>query len=134
MGRVALEAITFALACLVACNPFAPDQSVILDVDGLNVPTSIAPGSSLTVGMSVQTGGCRIFDHIAVLRRASSAQFVAMGRNTAKGRPNVTCSADIRSDVHTYTLSPPFQSPFTVRVESASLPELHATVVVQLSL
>ena len=131
MRRTALEAIAIALAGLVACNPFAPDQSVILDVDALNIPTSIAPGSSLTVGLSVQTGGCKIFDHISVLRRASSAQFIAMGRNTAKGRPNVMCPAYIRSDVHTYTLNPPFQSPFTVRVESESLPELHATVVVQ---
>ena len=131
MRRIALEALGIALAGLVACNPFAPDQRVILDVDGLNVPTSIAAGSSLTVGMSVQTGGCRIFDHISVLLRASSAQFIVIGRNTAKGRPNVTCTADIRSDVHTYTLSPPFQSPFTIRVESATLPELHATVVVQ---
>lgn len=131
MRRIALAAFAIPLAVLVACNPFAPDQSVTLDVDGLNVPTSIAPGSSLTVGMSVQTGGCNIFDHIAVLRRASTAHFVAIGRNTAKGRPNVTCPAYIRSDVHTYTLSPPFQSPFTVRVESATLPELRANVVVQ---
>jgi hypothetical protein len=123
--------VAISLAFLMACNPFAPDQSVILEVDGLNAPSSIAPGSSLTVGMSVQTGGCTIFDHIAVLRRTSSAQFVAMGRNTAKGRPNVTCPAVVRSDVHTYTLSPPFQSPFTVKVESRSLPTLTTTVVVQ---
>ena len=131
MRRIALAPVAIPVAVLLACNPFAPDQSVILDVDGLNVPTSIAPGSSLTVGMSVQTGGCKIFDHISVLRRGSSAYFVAIGRNTAKGRPNVLCPAFIRSDVHTYTLSPPFQSPFTVRVKSESLPELHATVVIQ---
>ena len=131
MRRIVVNAIAISLAGLIACNPFAPDQSVMLEVDGLNVPSSIEPGSSLTVGMSVQTGGCLIFDHIAVLRRGSSANFVALGRNTAKGRPNVTCPAVIRSDVHTYTLSPPFQSPFTVQVESPSLPTLTTTVVVQ---
>jgi hypothetical protein len=131
MRRIVVKTIAISLAGLIACNPFAPDQLVNLDVDGLNAPSSITPGSSLTVGMSVQTGGCTIFDHIAVLRRASGAHFVAMGRNTAKGRPNVTCPAPIRSDVHTYTLDPPFESPFTVTVRSESLPPLTATVEVR---
>jgi hypothetical protein len=131
MRRIVVKTIAISLAGLMACNPFAPDQSVMLEVDGLDVPSSINPGSSLTVGMSVQTGGCTIFDHIAVLRRESSAHFVAIGRNTAKGRPNVTCPAFVRSDVHTYTLSPPFQSPFTVKVESPTLPTLTTTVTVQ---
>ena len=131
MRRIVVNAIGISLTGLMACNPFAPDQSVELDVDGLNAPSPITPGSSLTVSMSVQTGGCNIFDHIAVLRRGSSANFVAIGRNTAKGRPNVVCPAVIRSDVHTYTLSPPFQSPFTIKVESPSLPTLTTTVVVQ---
>jgi hypothetical protein len=131
MRRIVLRSIAISLAGMTACNPFAPDQSEELDVDGLNAPSSITPGSSLTVAMSVKTGGCTIFDHISVLRRGSSANFVAIGRNTAKGRPNVTCPAFVRSDVHTYTLSPPFQSPFTVTVESPSLPTLTTTVVVQ---
>ena len=131
MRSIVIKAIGIALGGLMACNPFAPDQSVELDVDGLNAPSPITPGSSLTVSMSVQTGGCNIFDHIAVLRRESTAHFVAIGRNTAKGRPNVVCPAVLRSDVHTYTLSPPFQSPFTVKVESPSLPTLTTTVVVQ---
>ena len=131
MSRIIVKAIGISLACLMACNPFAPDQSVDLDVDGLNAPPSITPGSSLTVSMSVRTGGCTIFDHIAVLRLESSAHFVAIGRNTAKGRPNVVCPAVVRSDVHTYTLTPPFQSPFTVKVESPTLPTLTTTVVVQ---
>ena len=131
MRRILIGTLAISLVGLMACNPFGPDQSVMLEVDGLNVPSSIGPGSSLTVGMSVQTGGCTIFDHIAVLRRESSAHFVALGRNTAKGRPNVTCPAFVRSDVHTYTLDPPFESPFTVTVRSESLPPLSATVTVQ---
>jgi len=131
MRRILIGTLAISLVGLMACNPFGPDQSVMLEVDGLNVPSSIGPGSSLTVGMSVQTGGCLIFDHIAVLRRGSSANFVALGRNTAKGRPNVTCPAFVRSDVHTYTLDPPFESPFTVTVRSESLPPLSATVTVQ---
>lgn len=131
MSRIIVKAIGISLAGLMACNPFAPDQSEMLEVDGLNAPSSIASGSSLIVSMSVRTGGCTIFDHIAVLRLESSAHFVAIGRNTAKGRPNVVCPAVVRSDVHTYTLSPPFQSPFTVKVESPTLPTLTTTVVVQ---
>ncbi|HEV7839238.1 MAG TPA: hypothetical protein VGO75_14320 [Gemmatimonadaceae bacterium] len=131
MRRILLEVIAISLAGLAACNPFAPDQSVILDVDALSAPASITPGSSLTVILSVTTGGCTIFDHIAVLRRPASVQLAAIGRNTAKGRPNVTCPDVIRVDPHSYTLSPPFESPFLVKVERATAAALTATVTIQ---
>ena len=131
MRRILVQIGLISLAALIACNPFAPDQSVVLDVESLNAPATIAPGASLTVELMVWTGGCTVFDHIAVVRRASVAQFEAIGRNTAKGKPNVSCPADLRIDQHSYTLNPPFQSPFTVKVDRGSLPALSATVLVQ---
>ena len=53
MRRILIGTLAISLVGLMACNPFGPDQSVMLEVDGLNVPSSIGPGSSLTVGMSV---------------------------------------------------------------------------------
>jgi hypothetical protein len=131
MRRIAVEIIVVALAGLAACNPFAPDQSVVLQVENLDAPATIAPGAQLTVVLTVTTGGCTIFDHIAVLRGPSGAQLAAIGLNTAKGKTNYSCPADIRSDPHSYTLDPPFQSPFTVQVNRPTSPPLVATVVVE---
>jgi hypothetical protein len=130
MRRIAVEIIVIALAGLTACNPFAPDQSVVLEVESLDAPATISPGAQLTVVLTVTTGGCTLFDHIAVLRGTSGAQLVAMGLNTAKGKTNYSCPANIRSDPHSYTLDPPFQSPFTIRVNRPTSPPLVATVLV----
>jgi hypothetical protein len=129
--RIAVKAMGISLAGLMACNPFAPDQTVILQVDALSASPFIEPGSSLMVVLAVTRGGCIIFDHVAEMRRPSSAYLAAIGRNTAKGRPNVTCPTVIRTDPITYTLDPPFQSPFTVTVDRGSLPPLTAIVRVQ---
>jgi len=121
-----------ALAAVpLACNPFAPDQSVVLEVESLDAPATISPGAQITVVLTVTTGGCTVFDHIAVLRGPSGAQLAAIGLNTAKGKTNYSCPADIRSDPHSYTLDPPFQSPFTVQVNRPTSPPLVATVLVE---
>ena len=121
-----------ALAAVpLACNPFAPDQSVVLEVERLDAPATISPGAQITVVLTVTTGGCTVFDHIAVLRGPSGAQLAAIGLNTAKGKTNYSCPADIRSDPHSYTLEPPFQSPFTVQVNRPTSPPLVATVLVE---
>ncbi|HMI46469.1 MAG TPA: hypothetical protein VK491_09925 [Gemmatimonadaceae bacterium] len=121
-----------ALAAVpLACNPFAPDQSVVLEVESLDAPATISPGAQITVVLTVTTGGCTVFDHIAVLRGPSGAQLAAIGLNTAKGKTNYSCPADIRSDPHSYTLEPPFQSPFTVQVNRPTSPPLVATVLVE---
>ena len=124
--------LVVALAAVpLACNPFAPDQSVVLEVQNLDAPATISPGAQLTVVLSVTTGGCTVFDHIAVLRGPSGAQLAAMGLNTAKGKTNYSCPADIRSDPHSYTLDPPFESPFKVQVNRPTSPPLVATVLVE---
>jgi len=131
MRRIAVEIIVIVFAGLTACNPFAPDQSVFLEVERLDAPATIAPGAQLTVVLTVTTGGCTVFDHIAVLRGTSGAQLAAIGLNTAKGKTNYSCPANIRSDPHSYTLDPPFQSPFTVQVNRTTSPPLVAIVLVE---
>ena len=131
MRRIAVDIIIIAVAALAACNPFAPDQSVVLEVESLDAPATISPGAQITVVLTVTTGGCTVFDHIAVLRGPSGAQLAAIGLNTAKGKTNYSCPADIRSDPYSYTLDPPFQSPFTVQVNRPTSPPLVATVLVE---
>lgn len=116
----------------VACNPFAPDQSVILHVERLDAPATISAGSPLPVVLTVTVGGCTSFDHIGAVRGASGATMIAWGRNSAKGRKNVACPQDSRSEPHSYQFEPPIQSPFTIQVEQGTLaPPLTATVLVQ---
>ena len=120
------------VVCLpIACNPFAPDQSVVLGVSKLDAPATISPGSALTVVLTVTTGGCKTFDHIEVERAASLASFTVWGRDGAKGAKNVTCPAYIVDTPHSYQLDPPFQSPSTVQVDRGRLSPLTATVQVQ---
>ena len=124
-------AVVGFVAAPLACNPFAPDQSVILGVERLDAPTTISAGSSLTVTVTVVTGGCLSFRHFDVDRQASSGTLTAWGRDAAKGRIDVACPADVRTEPHTYTFEPPFQSPFTVLVHRGALNPLTATVQVQ---
>jgi hypothetical protein len=131
MRRAWLLEVGILLAVPSGCNPFAPDQSVVLEVESLDAPATISPGAPLTVVLSVTTGGCTVFDHIAVLRRPSEAQFAAIGLNTAKGKTNYSCPTDVRTDPHSYTLDPPFESPFKVRVNRPTSPPLVATVLVE---
>ena len=120
----------FAVAPL-ACYPFFPDQSVILGVERLDAPTTISTGSSLTVTVTVTTGGCLSFHHFDVQRQASFASLTAWGRDGAKGSKDTACPANISSEPHSYTFEPPFRSPFTVQVQRGSLNPLTATVQVQ---
>ena len=128
---LSVMAVVGSVATPLACNPFAPDQSVILGVERLDAPTTIAAGSPLTVTVTVVTGGCLSFRHFDVDRQASVGSLTAWGRDAAKGRDDVTCTADVRTEPHSYTFEPPFQSPFTVQVHRGSLNPLTATVQVQ---
>jgi hypothetical protein len=115
----------------IACNPFAPDQSVVFGVTQLDAPATISPGSTLTVVLTVTTGGCKTFDHIEVERTASFASLTAWGADGAIGAKNVSCPAIIVDTPHSYQLDPPFQSPFTVSVSRGRVSPLTATVQVQ---
>ena len=128
---LSVMAVVGFVAAPLACNPFAPDQSVILGVERLDAPSTISAGSSLTVTLTVVTGGCLSFSHFDVQRQASAGSLTAWGRDAAKGRKDVTCTADVRTEPHSYTFEPPFQNPFTVQVHRGALNPLTATVQVQ---
>jgi hypothetical protein len=126
-----IAVVGFAAASLACDNPFATDQSLRLGVTRLDAPAAISAGSSLTVTLIVQTGGCLRFDHFEVERQASFATVTVWGEDAAKGRPGMACTADIRFEPHSYTFEPPFQSSFTVQVDRGRLSPLIAVVQVQ---
>jgi len=114
----------------VGCNPFAPDQSIVLDVTKLDAPATIATGDALPVTLTVTVGGCKTFDHIAVVRDLSGASFTAWGRDAAKGRKDIVCPQNIEYEPHSYQLLPPYQNPFTLQVQRGRLAPLTTTVQV----
>ncbi|HEV7388580.1 MAG TPA: hypothetical protein VGN73_08215 [Gemmatimonadaceae bacterium] len=123
-----LVAVGIAAASF-GCNPFAPDQSVVLLVDQLDAPASISAGSPLTVVLTVIVGGCKVFDRISVQRGASGATMIAFGQDIAKGK-DLACTDNAVPESHSYQFDPPFQNPFTVRVDREGLDPLITTVQV----
>lgn len=123
------------VACLVgaavACNPFAPDQSVVLGVTKIDAPATVASGTAITIVLTVTTGGCLSFDHIDVSRNASSANMTVWGRDATIGRKGVVCTLVGVSDAHSYQFDPPFSSSFTIQVNQGRLAPLQAVVQVQ---
>jgi hypothetical protein len=124
-------AVVRLVAVPLACNPFAPDQSIILEVSQLDAPASVAANAPLSVVLTVVTGGCRRFDRIEARRDASSATLTAWGTDGSIGRKDVLCTSDIRYEPHTYQFNPSFTNPFTITVNPGGINPLIATVQVQ---
>jgi len=132
-----LKTVLYASVCFAilgtsqGCNPFEPDQSVILDVSRLEVPATIAPANSFGAVLTVTLGGCLSFDRIDVVRSASDANVTVWGRDAAKGRSDVICPQNIISETHSLQFNPPFANTFTITVNQGRVPPLVATVNVQ---
>ncbi len=131
MNRNLFGIFVVTVVAVSGCNPFAPDKSVVLGVTKLEAPATISAGSPLTVVLTVTTGGCTTFDHIAVEREVFAASLTPWGTDGAKGEKNVSCPALILDTPHSIQLDPPFQSPFMVLVPRVGLDPLTATVEVQ---
>jgi hypothetical protein len=136
MRIVSLGGVVIAAAIVgisASCdNPFSsPDQSVILGVTKFEAPTTVAPGTAITVVLTVTTGGCLSFDHIEVNRDASGANLTVWGRDATIGRKGIVCTQEAVSAAHSYRFDPPFTNSFTIEVNQGRLAPLQATVQVQ---
>jgi len=131
MKSTSFGILVAAVALVGACNPFAPDQSVLLGVTKLEAPATIAVGTPLSVVLTVTTGGCKTFDRIEVERAVAAASLTPWGTDGAKGRTNIMCPANIVDTPHSIRLDPPFQSPFMILVPREGLDPLTATVQIQ---
>jgi hypothetical protein len=131
--RIVSLALVF-LASTVGCsgyNPFAPDQSVILDVSKIDAPAAVAATNPITVVLTVTLGGCLSFDHIEVSRDASNAHIIVWGRDAAKGKTDVACPANLELRPYSYEFDPPFANTFTVQAARGRLAPLQTTIQVQ---
>ena len=123
------------VACLVgvavACNPFAPDQSVVLGVEKIDAPATSPVGSPLTVVLTVLVNGCQSFGHLEANSLASGASLTAWGVDHTIGNKGVVCPEIIRSEAHSLQFNPSARGPFQITVDQGRLPPLTATVQVQ---
>lgn len=114
-------------------NPSATGDLLLLHVETLDAPTTIAPGATLTVGLIVGVGGCLKFDHIQSLRTGSQVVLTVWGRDIRAGITDreIMCPRQFL-EPHEYRLDPPFPSSFEVVVaEPADQSNLNATVTVR---
>ncbi len=119
------------LALPIGCNPFAPDQSVILAVTKLDAPLTALADNPFTVTLTVRTGGCTSFDRIDVQKMPAGVRIVPWGTNASLGKKGVSCPAYIQDGPHSVQVDPPFSNPYYVNVEQGRLPPLTAKVEVQ---
>jgi len=124
-----------SVACLVgaavACNPFAPDQSVVLGVEKMDAPATSPVGSPLTVVLTVLVNGCQSFDHLEATSVASGASLTAWGLDHTIGNKGIVCPSIIRGEAHSYQFNPAARGPFQITVDRGSVSPLTATVQVQ---
>ena|ERR1700686_4239434 len=132
MKRAWFEMVVVSLlAAVVACNPFAPDQSIILGVEKIDAPATSPVGSPLTVVLTVTVGGCKSFDQIEAASVPSGASLTALGLDASKGKRDVVCPSVIISEPHSYQFDSPPRGPFTITVDRGRVSPLTATVQVQ---
>jgi len=123
------------VACLVgaavACNPFAPDQSVVLGVQKIDAPATSTFGTPLTVVLTVLVNGCQSFDHLEAMSDASGASLTAWGVDHTIGNKGVVCPEIIKSEAHSYQFNPSVRGAFQITVGQGRLAPLIVTVQVQ---
>lgn len=130
--KAALSIVGLAGLIIASCNPFEPDQSVILHVANLDAPATITAGSSFAAVLTVtMENGCLSFDRIETQRSTSSATITVWGKDAAAGRKDVMCPQNVSSETHTLQFNPPFANTFTVTVNRGRLSPLMTTVQVQ---
>jgi hypothetical protein len=127
--RKNLSVLAVGTLALLACtNPSATNGKVVLDVEKIDAPATIAASSPLDVVLTVTTGGCVSFDQIRVERGAGSASLTAFGKDFRRDG----CLDIGFSEPHTFRIEPPFAvGQFTITVTRDRLAPLVATVQVQ---
>jgi|SRR6266550_1493841 len=131
MKTVLSIVLVSGLVALTECNVFEPDQSVILSVPKIDAPATVSTGSSFTVTLTVQTGGCTSFSRLEVAKFNTGVHVVPWGTDARIGRKGVLCPAFISAEPHTIQIDPLFSGPYQVYVDQGRLAPVVATIQVQ---
>jgi len=131
MKTVLCVGVVAGLVALTGCNVFDPDHTVILSVPKIDAPATVTAGTSFTVTVTVQTGGCRSFSRLEVQKFTTAVRVVPWGTDASVGNKNVLCPANIIDEPHEIRIDPPFSGPYEVTVEQGRLAPVRATIQVQ---
>lgn len=123
-------AFVLLLCSSAACsNPFANDRRDIkLYVAAMVVPASAPAMGTLTVTVTVETGGCKRFERFRVTNTRTSATIEAQGSDAG---PNAICTQEIGLEKKALDLSGPFSDPFTITAIQPDASVLVRTVRIQ---
>ena len=113
--------VAFLATSLMGCSHSAdsvgpPDGSGKLAVRTLDAPATVAPGTPVDAVLTVEWGGCVVFDHISEVRNGSQIELAAWGRQLSIP-PGAFCTDQAFQTPHTYRLEPPFPTKFTIIVQ-----------------
>lgn len=133
MKRVSLVLVSACVTATLAChNPLGNGQQLVLGVDTLETPSTVASGGPLTVVLGVAESGCDAFERITEIRLEANIVLTAVGTNSALGNKDVACPAIYSLKSRSYQITAPFPDKFMIVVrEPGSGPSLTANVQVQ---
>lgn len=126
-----LVACVAAVFAGVGCNPFEPNQAVILTVTKLEAPATVAPAGPLSVTLTVQFDGCTSFDRIDVQKVLGGARMIPWGTDASIGHKDAVCPSILHEESHAVQIDPPFVDPVNIVVEQGDLAPVTAVVRVQ---
>jgi hypothetical protein len=109
--RACLAALLIS-ASMGCFNPFDSGRDVRLNIESIETPESITSQESLTIGVTVVTGGCTRFERLRGVRESQRIFLAAWGEDSSS--PFGACTTDIRYEPQTYVVTGPLPDPFTV--------------------
>jgi hypothetical protein len=93
-----------------------PDGLRKLPVAKLEAPATVAAGASIEAVLTVESGGCVVFDHISEVRNGSQIELAAWGKAIVIPA-GTSCTDQAIRTPHTYRLTPPFPTQVTIIVQ-----------------
>lgn len=105
-------ALVIALLVTGCGSPFDPGRTITLPITTVDAPAAVNAGDGVVVRVTVQSGGCRVFQGVEAQRAPGRLTLTARGRDSSG--PRVNCTAEIRTDVRDISIEPPLADPFVV--------------------
>ena len=103
-----------------------PDRAVLLPISEIDAPASILEGETLVVRLTVVFGGCRSFERLETTCAAARVTFKARGLDSSG--PDISCTADVRTQVVESRIEPPLTDPVTLVAVQPDESEITRTV------
>jgi len=122
----ASPALVVALLVTGCGSPFDPGRTITLPITTVDAPAAVNAGDGVVVRVTVESGGCRVFQGVQAQRAPGRLTLTARGHDSSG--PRFSCPADIRSDVREIRIEPPLADPFIVAARQPDGSETTRTI------